>query len=95
MAVLHSHRGEGVTTFIETAPANRSLRWPIASLVSLALHFAWAMAPPAKDEIVRRYDLKPFLVRDYLTGTTSGRTDAIKPKHFHELLCQRVDMEET
>jgi hypothetical protein len=55
---------------------------------------SWAVAPPAKDEVVRRYDLKPFLVRDYLTGTTSGRADALKPKHFHELLCQRVDVSE-
>ncbi len=54
---------------------------------------SWALAPPAKDQVVRRYDLKPFLMRDYLTGTTSGRADALKPKHFHELLCQRVDEE--
>ena len=54
---------------------------------------SWTVAPPAKDEVVRRYDLKPFLLRDYLTGTTCDRTDILKPKQFHELLCQQVDVE--
>lgn len=41
--------------------------------------------------MVRRYDLEPFLVRDFLTGTTTGRADVLHPEHFHELLCARID----
>jgi len=40
---------------------------------------------------VRRYDLAPFLVRDYLTKSDFGRSDILGPKMFHELLCARVD----
>ncbi len=69
-----------------TLAENRELAAIVAS--------SWASAPPVKDEVVRRYDLKPFLLRDYLTGTTSGRSDALKPKQFHELLCRRVDVEQ-
>jgi hypothetical protein len=40
---------------------------------------------------VRRYDLAPFLVRDYLTESDFGRSDILGPKMFHELLCARID----
>ena len=40
---------------------------------------------------VRRYDLSPFLVRDYLTKTDFTRGDILGPKLFHHLLCARID----
>jgi ATP-dependent Clp protease ATP-binding subunit ClpC len=40
---------------------------------------------------VRRYDLAPFLVRDYLTKSDFRRSDILGSKMFHELLCARVD----
>jgi ATP-dependent Clp protease ATP-binding subunit ClpC len=40
---------------------------------------------------VRRYDLAPFLVRDYRTKSDFTRSDILGPKTFHELLCARVD----
>ena len=43
------------------------------------------------DVMVRRYDLLPFMIRDHLTGITTGRTDALAPKVFHEFLCKRLD----
>jgi hypothetical protein len=52
----------------------------------------WSVAEPAGDEIVRRYDLSPFLVRDVLTDTSTGRPDALSARAFHELLCRRVDV---
>jgi protein subunit release factor A len=52
---------------------------------------SWMVAPEPVENVVRRYDLKPFLVRDYLTDTSTGRADVLMPKNFHELLCQRVD----
>jgi len=45
--------------------------------------------PPDKE--VRRYDSEPFLLKDHLTSST-GRTDALTPDKFHDLLCRRVDM---
>jgi len=51
----------------------------------------WASAPAAPDLIVRRYDTDPPLVRDALTGFTSGRPDATGPEDFDALLEQRVD----
>jgi len=53
---------------------------------------AWSTARPAPDDIVRRYDLQPFLLRDIATDTSSGRADAIEPRAFHDLLCRRVDL---
>ena len=44
----------------------------------------------SSDAVVRRYDLEPFLLKDHLTGTTSGRRSSLKPVEFHELLCKRV-----
>jgi ATP-dependent Clp protease ATP-binding subunit ClpC len=40
---------------------------------------------------VRRYDLSPFLVRDYLTKTDFTRGEILGPKLFHHLLCARID----
>jgi ATP-dependent Clp protease ATP-binding subunit ClpC len=40
---------------------------------------------------VRRYDLSPFRVRDYLTEANFTRKDILSPKSFHELLCARID----
>ncbi len=45
------------------------------------------------DHVVRRYDKTPFLLRDYLTGFSSGRQDTLKPEKFHNLLCRRVELE--
>ena len=56
------------------------------------LHGSWRIAPAAPDEIVRRVDTDPPLVRDLLTDTSSGRPDALSPARFHELLCRRVDV---
>ncbi|MCB9664608.1 MAG: AAA family ATPase [Alphaproteobacteria bacterium] len=60
----------------------------------LALHVAaaWAEAPEPVDLVVRRYDLVAPLVRDALTGHTSGRPDALGPERLHELLCRRVEV---
>jgi hypothetical protein len=41
--------------------------------------------------VVRRYDLEPFLLRDFRTGIKSGRADSLQPEPFHELLCKRID----
>jgi ATP-dependent Clp protease ATP-binding subunit ClpC len=51
---------------------------------------AWQSAP-VSEKVVRRYDLEPFLVRDFLTETTTGRVDALRPEPFHELLCRRIE----
>ena len=47
--------------------------------------------PRSSDAVVRRYDLEPFLLKDHLTGLSSGRRSSLKPAEFHELLCKRVD----
>jgi hypothetical protein len=47
----------------------------------------FAAAPPT----VRRYDLAPFLVRDFLTKSDFTRKDILGPQPFHELLCARID----
>jgi hypothetical protein len=56
-----------------------------------ALAPAWLSAAIHLDKVVRRYDLEPFLLRDFLTDTTTGRTDILQPEPFHELLCKRVE----
>jgi hypothetical protein len=53
----------------------------------------WRKATVHLDRVVRRYDLEPFLVRDFLTGMTTGRPDALQPEPFHELLCKRIEGE--
>ena len=42
------------------------------------------------DRVVRRYDLEPFLVSDFLTDTSTGRADTLHPDPFHQLLCKRI-----
>jgi ATP-dependent Clp protease ATP-binding subunit ClpC len=48
--------------------------------------------PRSSDVVVRRYDLEPFLLKDHLTGISSGRRSILKPTEFHELLCKRLDV---
>jgi ATP-dependent Clp protease ATP-binding subunit ClpC len=52
---------------------------------------AWSKVS-SSDKVVRRYDLEPFLVRDFLTETSTGRVDALRPNSFHELLCKRIEV---
>jgi hypothetical protein len=66
-----------------TINENRELAREIAS--------SWQRCT-SSDAVVRRYDLEPFLLKDHLTGMTSGRRSILKPAEFHELLCQRVDL---
>jgi ATP-dependent Clp protease ATP-binding subunit ClpC len=51
----------------------------------------WPLDAAAEPPRVRRYDLDPFLVRDYLVGTDFTRKDILSPKPFHQLLCDRID----
>jgi len=55
------------------------------------LIMSWSRAPAPPEDIVRRYDLDPFMVRDVATGFSSGRGDALSPRNLHALLCLRVD----
>ncbi|HUH01533.1 MAG TPA: AAA family ATPase, partial [Kofleriaceae bacterium] len=55
------------------------------------LILSWSRAPTPPDDIVRRYDQAPFMLRDVATGVSSGRGDALAPRSLHALLCQRVD----
>jgi ATP-dependent Clp protease ATP-binding subunit ClpC len=50
---------------------------------------SYLQATLTADTEVRRYDRDPFLLKDHLTGTT-GRSDALSPERFHELLCDRI-----
>jgi ATP-dependent Clp protease ATP-binding subunit ClpA len=59
----------------------------LAAEVSLS----WSYARPAPDEVVRRYDRSPPLVKDALAGVSSGRPDALAPKAFDAILKSRVD----
>jgi ATP-dependent Clp protease ATP-binding subunit ClpC len=52
--------------------------------------FSWNFATSA-ETVVRRYDREPFLVKDILTATTTGRADILNPQPFHKLLCDRID----
>jgi hypothetical protein len=56
---------------------------------------SWLSAPVQPETIVRRYDLQPFLVRDFLSGTTTGRPDILHPEPFHHLLCARIDAQQS
>jgi ATP-dependent Clp protease ATP-binding subunit ClpC len=60
----------------------------------LAAEFApsWSSAAEQPENVVRRYDLEPFLVRDFLTGTSTGRADILHAEPFHRLLCERIDV---
>jgi hypothetical protein len=68
----------------QTLNENRELARDLAP--SWRLHQAATAA-----RIVRRYDLEPFLVRDYLTSQDFARRDILEPKLFHQLLCARID----
>lgn len=52
---------------------------------------SWGAASQGGQSVVRRYDLKPFLLRDYRTGTSSGRAEILHAGPFHDLLCKRID----
>jgi hypothetical protein len=51
----------------------------------------WPREEASSPPTVRRYDLTPFLVRDYLTKSDFSRKDILSPKPFHDLLCARID----
>jgi PCRF domain len=51
----------------------------------------WPRQQPPSHPTVRRYDLDPFLVRDYLMKSDFSRKDILGAKAFHELLCARID----
>ena len=53
---------------------------------------SWLSVDRLSETVVRRYDLEPFLVRDFLTGTTTGRADILHPRPFHQMLCERIDV---
>jgi hypothetical protein len=65
----------------------------LAESRELAEEFApsWLSAVSQSHTVVRRYDLEPFLVRDFLTGITTGRADILRAEPFHQLLCDRID----
>jgi DNA polymerase III delta prime subunit len=52
---------------------------------------SWPHEQGSTPPTVRRYDLDPFLVRDYLTKADFTRKDILSPKPFHDLLCARID----
>ncbi|MBS0378541.1 MAG: AAA family ATPase [Proteobacteria bacterium] len=52
---------------------------------------SWLDGSASPDLVVRRYDISPFLLKDFLTDLTTGRADVLKPAAFHELLCSRID----
>jgi ATP-dependent Clp protease ATP-binding subunit ClpC len=52
---------------------------------------AWAHAPAWSDEVVRRYDRSPPLVRDALTGFSSGRPEGLTPAALDALLRRRLE----
>ena len=54
---------------------------------------SWEHAPPPSDEVVRRYDLDPWQVKDLLLGESTGKKDALSPNAFHALLLRRIDAE--
>jgi MoxR-like ATPase len=52
---------------------------------------SWLAGTDDATSVVRRYDLKPFLLRDFRTGTKSGRAEILHAAAFHELLAKRID----
>jgi hypothetical protein len=54
---------------------------------------SWPRELAAAAATVRRYDLTPFLVRDYLTKSDFTRKEILSPQPFHDLLCARIDRE--
>ena len=53
---------------------------------------SWIAGAHSSDNIVRRYTLKPFLIRDPIADISSGKQELLKPPLFHELLCKRIDI---
>lgn len=53
---------------------------------------SWINGVHSSDDIVRRYALKPFLIRDPIADISSGKQELLKPPLFHELLCKRIDI---
>jgi protein subunit release factor A len=51
---------------------------------------SWSTLGALSEEIVRRYDEEPALVRDTRTEWSSGRPDALSPRRFDELLKRRI-----
>ncbi len=59
--------------------------------LAMELAATWQAMEPAPESVVRRYDLEPFLVKDFLTDFSTGRTDALYAAPFHRLLCRRIE----
>jgi ATP-dependent Clp protease ATP-binding subunit ClpC len=59
--------------------------------LAMAHYGPFLAAPPSGDDIVRRYDRNPTLVRDTLLELSTGRWDVLGPEGFHELLEKRVE----
>lgn len=53
---------------------------------------SWITGAHSNDDIVRRYTLKPFLIRDPIADISSGKQELLKPPLFHDLLCKRIDI---
>jgi ATP-dependent Clp protease ATP-binding subunit ClpC len=53
---------------------------------------SWGNLGAPSEEIVRRYDEEPRLVRDVATGLSTGRPDALSPKRLDALLKRRVEV---
>ncbi len=67
------------------------LRFEALKALAAELVHAWTHAPAESDEIVRRYEKEPDHVRDFVTGWSSGRSDALSPTSFDRLLALRID----
>jgi ATP-dependent Clp protease ATP-binding subunit ClpC len=52
---------------------------------------AWLGAPPPSDEVLRRYDVDPPMIRDHRTGWQSQRPDALTPDRWSEMLLASVE----
>jgi hypothetical protein len=51
---------------------------------------SWSALGHLVEDVVRRYDEHPPLVRDARTGFVSGKPDALSPARFDALLKRRV-----
>lgn len=67
------------------------LRFEALKGLAPELVHAWTHAPAESDEIVRRYEREPDHVRDFVTGWSSGRSDALSATSFDRLLALRID----
>jgi ATP-dependent Clp protease ATP-binding subunit ClpC len=63
--------------------------------IAAELAGSWQSMPAPSDDIIRRYDLDAPLVRDVLTGTSSGRPDALSGARFDALLNARLSVSPT